>query len=107
MEINIKNNSSLNNTNFEIIKEYLKFCQETTPLRTKINVQLVNDTNEDFFNETYMVGTNGKSFSDVLFDIAKKWISEFSKQRKIKCGEKEIQLMVDYFTKKFPNYNFV
>jgi hypothetical protein len=107
MEINIKNNSSLNNTNFEIIKEYLKFCQETTPLRTKINVQLVNDTNEDFFNETYMVGVNGKNFSDVLFEIAKKWISEFSKQRKIKCGEKEIQLMVDYFTKKFPNYNFV
>ena len=107
MEINIKNNSSYDNSKFETIKQYLKFCQETSPLRTKINIQLVNETNQDFFNENYMVGVNGKTFSEVLLEIANKWVSEFSKQRKINCGIKEAQLIQTYFNKKFPTYNFL
>lgn len=106
MEINIKNNSNYDASKFEAIKQYLKFCQETSPLKTKINIQIINETNQDFFNNTYMVGINGKSFSDVLLDIANRWILEFSKQRKINCGIKEAQLMQSHFIKKFPNYNF-
>jgi hypothetical protein len=107
MEINIKNNSSYDSSKFEAVKQYLKFCQETSPLRTKINIQLVNETNQDFFNDTYMVGINGKSFSDVLLEIANKWVLEFSKQRKINTGVKEAQLIRTYFNKKFPSYNFL
>lgn len=107
MKVNIKNNSSYDNSKFEAIKEYLKFCQETSPLKKEINIQLVNETNQEFFNDTYMVGTNSKSFSDVLLEIANRWVSEFSKQRKINCGTKEAYLIRDYFNKKFPMYNFV
>lgn len=106
MEINIKNNSTYDSLKFETVKQYLKFCQEISPLKTKINIQIVNETNQDFFNDTYMVGINGRSFSEVLLDIANRWILEFSKQRKINCGIKEAQLMQSYFIKKFPNYNF-
>jgi hypothetical protein len=35
--------------------------------------------------------------------IADKWISEFSKQRKINCGEKEKELLVEFFLKKNPH----
>jgi hypothetical protein len=107
MKINIKNNSTFNLQKFESIKEFLKFCQETSPLKQEISFMLVNETNQELFNGDYMVGVNGKGFSEVLLDIANKWISEFSKQRKINCGVKEAQLMRTYFTKKFPNYNFV
>lgn len=107
MEINIKNNSSYDEMKFEVIKEYLKFCQQTSPLKTKINMQLVNETNQDFFNGSYMIGTLNKSFSDVLLDIANKWITEFSKQRKINCGNKEAQLMQTYFLKNFPDLNLI
>ena len=107
MEINIKNNSSFDNSKVEIIKEYLKFCQETSPLKSKINIEIVNNGVEEFFNETYMVSINGKSFSEVLLEIANKWILEFSRQRGINCGTKESQLMRDYFLKKFPTYNLI
>ena len=106
MKINIKNNSTFNLQKFESIKEFLKFCQETSPLKQEISFMLVNETNQELFNGDYMIGVSGKSFKESLTDISKKWISEFSKQRRINRGEKEVILMVDYFLKKFPFLNF-
>ena len=106
MKINIKNNSTMDSQKFEITKNFLKFCQESSPIKKEISYMLVNETNEELFNGNYMIGVNGKMFKEILNDISKKWISEFSKQRNINCGEKEIILMVDYFVKKFPFLNF-
>jgi hypothetical protein len=106
MKINIKNNSTFNSEKFESIKEFLKFSQETSPLKKEISFMIVNETNQELFNGDYMIGVSGKSFKEVLYDVSKKWISEFSKQRRINCGEKEVALMVDYFFKKFPFLNF-
>jgi hypothetical protein len=106
MKVNIKNNSTFNSEKFELIKEFLKFSQETSPLKKEISFMLVNETNQELFNGDYMIGVNGKTFYQVLTDVSRKWIKEFSNQRKINCGEKEIVLMVDYFVKKFPFLNF-
>ena len=106
MKINVKNNSNFDTQKFEAIKEFLKFCQENSPLKKEVNFMLVNETNQEFFNGNYMIPTSESSFEDCLYDISKKWIKEFSCQSKIKCGDKESTLIVKYFFKKFPNLNF-
>ena len=103
MKINVKNNSTGNPKKLEILKEFLKFCQLHSPLKSEINVVFVNRTNEKFFDGNYLIPTKFTKLNEGLTTISKFWIEEFSKQRKINCGEKERELLVEFFIKKNPH----
>ena len=45
-----------------------------------------------------------KNYSLALNDL---WVQEFSKQRKIQCGDTESKLLVEFFIKKYPHLKFV
>lgn len=100
MKINVKNNSTANTQKIEASKEFLKFCQINSPLKTSINLTFVDKTNETYFNGMYLVPTKQKNLSECLNLISQFWISEFSKQRNIPCGYRESQLLVKFFLEK-------
>jgi|688.fasta_scaffold284739_4 hypothetical protein len=103
MKINVKNNSTGNPKKLEILKEFLKFCQLHSPLKSEINVVFVNRTNEKFFDGNYLIPTKFTKLNEGLTTISKFWIEEFSKQRKINSVGIESQLLVKFFIENNPS----
>jgi len=103
MKINIKNSSTATSRKVEAMKQFLRFCQESSPLNREIEITFVDFTNDTVFESKYFIPLRNTRSMDCYKLIANKWISEFSKQRKINCGEKERELLVEFFIKKNPH----
>ena len=102
MKINIKNNSTENDTKTTWISEFLKFCQLNYPLKNQINFVLVDNSNTDFFADKHIIQLKNKNLNDLFVEISNRWIDLFSEERKIKCVNGERELCVKFFVKKFP-----
>jgi hypothetical protein len=103
MKINVKNNSTGNTQKIEILKNFLRFCQLNSPLKSDINVVFVNRTTETFFDGNYLVPTKFSKLGEGIEKISKFWIEEFSKQRRINCVGIESELLVKFFMEQNPN----
>ena len=53
MKINVKNNSTANSTKIDLVKEFLRFCQLNSPLKTSIDIVFVDKSNQVFFDGKY------------------------------------------------------
>jgi hypothetical protein len=103
MKINIKNSSTATSRKVDAMKQFLRFSQESSPLNREIEIIFVDSTNDTLFESKYFIPLRNMRSIDCYKLIADKWISEFSKQRKINCGEKEKELLVEFFLKKNPH----
>ncbi len=103
MKINVKNNSRASVQKIMAMKQFLTYCQENSPLSKEVEIIFVDSTNDSVFESKYFIPLRNIKSIDCYKHIANKWINEFSKQRKINCGEKEKELMVEFFLKKYPN----
>lgn len=104
MKINIKNNSSISEEKFEKINNFFKFCQESSKLKKDLDFVLVDNTESLVFNNKYYIISKNIPTKETLKIISEVWVKEFSAQNKIQVTSKESDLMVEYFYKKFPNY---
>jgi hypothetical protein len=107
MKVNIKNSSSIESNKLELINNFFKFCQENSKLKKDLDFVLVDNTDKLVFNNKYYIICENITTKETLKIISEIWIKEFSTQNKIEVSERESSLMVEYFFKKFPNYNFV
>jgi hypothetical protein len=107
MKINIKNNSTASVNKISAIKEFIKFCQENSPLNREIEVIFVDSSNEPEIDLKYFIPLRNIRVMDCYKKISEKWVQEFSKQRKIQCGDTESKLLVEFFIKKYPHLKFV
>ena len=107
MKINIKNNSTASVNKISAIKEFIKFCQENSPLNREIEVIFVDSSNEPEIDLKYFIPLRNIRVMDCYKKISEKWVHEFSKQRKIQCGDTESKLLVEFFIKKYSHLKFV
>lgn len=103
MKINVKNSSTATSRKIDAMKQFLRFCQESSPLNREIEITFVDSTNDTVFESKYFIPLRNTRALQCYQLIADKWISEFSKQRKINCGDKERELLVEFFLKKNPH----
>ena len=89
----------------QILRNFLVFCQEFSPLKKTINIVFVDRTDTSTYDGMYLIETKNYSPIELINKISQIWIDEFSKQRKIPCTEKEVFVMADTFLKKNPNIN--
>jgi hypothetical protein len=102
MKINVKNNSKASAQKIAAMKQFLTFCQENSPLNREVEIIFVDSTNDSVFESKYFIPLRNIRSIDCYKHIANKWMNEFSKQRKVPCGDKEKELLVEFFLKKFP-----
>jgi hypothetical protein len=102
MKINVKNNSKSSTKKIEAMKQFLVFCQESSPLNRQVEFIFVDSTNDSVFELKYFIPLRNIRSIDCYKYIADKWVNEFAKQRKINAGEKEKELIVEFFLKKYP-----
>ena len=107
MKINVKNNSTASVAKISAIKEFIKFCQENSPLNREIEVILVESSNEPSVDLKYFIPVRSIRVMDCYKKISEKWAQEFSRQRKVQCGDTESRLLVEFFIKKNPHLKFV
>jgi hypothetical protein len=103
MKINVKNNSTANVAKIDFVKEFLRFCQINSPLKSSIDVVFVDRSNQVFFDGKYLVPIKFTKLKDSLSIVSKFWIEEFSKQRKINCVGVESELLTKFFIEKNPS----
>ena len=107
MKINVKNNSTASVAKISAIKEFIKFCQENSPLNKEIEVILVESSNEPSVDLKYFIPVRNIRVMDCYKKISEKWVQEFSRQRNVQCGDTESRLLVEFFINKYPNLKFV
>jgi len=107
MKINIKNNSTDKPMKIQILRNFLVFCQEFSPLKKSINIVFVDRTDTPIYEGMYLIETKNYTAIELVNKISQIWIDEFSKQRRIPCTEKEVTIMADTFIKKNPSINQV
>jgi len=102
MKINVRNNSTANVAKIDLVKEFLRFCQLNSPLKSSIDIVFVNKSNQVFFDGKYLVPVKFTKLKDSLEIVSKFWIEEFSKQRKINCIGVESELLIKFFIESSP-----
>ena len=102
MKINIKNNSSETISKVNWVSEFIKFCQSNYPLKSKIDLVLVDSSNTNYFANKYIIALGGKNLNDIFYEVSNTWVDLFSTERKIKCVNGERELCVKFFVKNNP-----
>jgi len=102
MKINIKNNSTDDLSKANWVTEFIKFCQNNYPLKSKLDFVLVDSSNTNYFADKYIISLRGKTLSDIFHEVSNLWIDLFSSERKINCVNGERELCVKFFVKKNP-----
>ena len=105
MKIYVKNNSTANLQKVNVVREFFKFCQNNSPLKSSINFVFVDKSSETYFDGKYLIPLKTSKLNENLNLVSQMWINEFSKQRGIPCGYVESQLLVNYFIKNNPSVN--
>jgi hypothetical protein len=107
MKINIKNNSTDKPMKIQILRNFLVFCQEFSPLKKSINIVFVDRTDTPIYEGMYLIETKNYTPIELFNKISQIWVDEFSKQRKIPCTEKEVSVMSNTFISRNPNLNSI
>ena len=107
MKINVKNSCSATQSKIDAVKEFVKFCQENSPLNKNIEIILVDSTNDPSIDSKYFIPLRNIRVMDCYRIISEKWVQEFAKQRKVQCTDIESRLLVEFFLKKYPQLKFV
>ena len=107
MKINIKNNSTDKPMKIQVLRNFLVFCQEFSPLKKNINIVFVDRTDTPNYENMYLIETKNYTPIELVNKISQIWINEFSKQRRIPCTEREVSIMVNTFIEKNPNINLI
>ena len=107
MKINIKNNSTDKPMKIQVLRNFLVFCQEFSPLKKNINIVFVDRTDTPNYENMYLIETKNYTPIELVNKISQIWINEFSKQRRIPCTEREVSIMANTFIEKNPNINLI
>jgi hypothetical protein len=103
MKINVKNNSTANSTKIDLVKEFLRFCQLNSPLKTSIDIVFVDKSNQVFFDGKYLVPVKSTNLDHILDIVSDFWVKEFSKQRMSNRIGHEAYLIKKFFIDKNPS----
>jgi hypothetical protein len=107
MKINVKNSCSATQNKINAVKEFVRFCQENSPLNKNIEIVLVDSTNDPSIDLKYFIPLRNIRVMDCYKTISEKWVQEFAKQRRVQCGDSESKILVEFFIKKNPHLKFV
>ena len=124
MKVKLVNRAQdLGQEKIRVIQEFIKFAQESSPLRRPIIINLLNArmggmTTGEETPGNIKVLASGRMLNDILRTIGHEWTHEFATQRKIKLSNdnKEFQeslanteagIMVRMFEKKYPEFNAI
>ena len=103
MKINVKNNSTASAAKIDLVKEFLRFCQLNSPLKSSIEIIFVDRTNQVFFDGRYLIPVKITKLKECLEIISDFWVKEFSKQRKVSRIGIESELLIKFFIESTPS----
>jgi hypothetical protein len=121
MKVKIVNRvKDLGQEKIQIIRDFLKFAQENSPLKRDVEIILMSErmgvmsTGSEISGLIKVLADN-RMLLDIIRTIAHEWTHEFARQRKIKLQGYNTQSQEDYanteagimarvFEKKYPQY---
>jgi hypothetical protein len=87
MKICFKNaKKSFKDTEFGVIKEFIKFLQSEVPLKKPINIEFLSKRNGEMTTgkrsrNKILILTNGRLLIDIMRTISHEWVHEFQYQQ--------------------------
>jgi hypothetical protein len=121
MKVKIVNRvKDLGQDKIQVIRDFLKFAQENSPLKRDIEIILMSERMGVMSTGSQISGlikvlADNRMLLDIIRTIAHEWTHEFARQRKIKLqgyntqsqedyANTEAGIMVRVFEKKYPQY---
>jgi hypothetical protein len=83
--------SELTQDKMNIVQDFLKFCQQSHPLKKSLEIHLLGEryghmtTGSEILGKIKILCAN-RMLIDILRTIAHEWVHEFARQRKIKLS---------------------